>query len=156
MSFPITLYITNSGDDYFDKVLTGGVTVNCDFKDPVDKENPVIFITGGASYVGYNYAYIPEFGRYYWMKPVTGNANTITFQGESDPLMSFKDQIRACPAVVARNPWHFDLYLPDNKLPIETRTASAIIKFNSSAFDGTNNCYVLTTLGSGASLSPTP
>lgn len=154
MAFSITLYTNNSGDDYLDKNLTGGTSVSCEFKQPVDIENPVIFISGGASYDGYNYAYIPEFGRYYWMKVVSGNANTITFQGESDPLMSFKDQIRACPCVVARNPWHFDLYLPDSKLPIETRTETSTIKFPNDPFSGDHNCYILTTIGSGMQIAP--
>lgn len=149
MAYNVVIYMNNSGDDYLDKNLSGATTVSCEFKQPVDIENPTIYISATDAYDKYNYCYIAEFGRYYWMKPVAGNGQTITFECESDPLMSFKAQIRTCPAVVARNPWHFDLYLPDNKLPIETRTASAIIKFNVSAFDGTNNCYILTTLGSG-------
>ena len=150
MSYNVVIYMNNSGDDYLDKVLSGATTVSCDFKQPVDIENPTIYISATDAYDKYNYCYIAEFGRYYWMKPVAGNGQTITFQCESDPLMSFKSQIRACPAVVSRNPWHFDLYLPDSKLPIETRTASAIIKFPNDLFSGDHNCYVLTTLGSGS------
>lgn len=154
MSYTVTLYTNTSGDDYLTKQLEGGASVTCNFKQPVDIENPTIYISGGDSYDGYNYAYIPEFGRYYWMKPVAGNGQTITFQGESDPLMSFRDQIKACPCVVARNPWHFDLYLPDSKLPIETRTATATIKFPNDPFSGDHNCYILTTIGSGMQIAP--
>lgn len=150
MSYTVTIYTNTSGDDYFDKVLSGGTSVSCDFKNPVDIERPTIYIACTDAYDTYNYCYIAEFNRYYWMKPVASNGQTMTFECESDPLMSFKTQIRACPAVVSRNPWHFDLYLPDSKLPIETRTASAIIKFPNNLFSGDHNCYVLTTLGSGS------
>lgn len=154
MAYNVVIYMNNSGDDYLDKVLSGGVTVECNFKQPVDIENPTIYISATDAYDKYNYCYIAEFGRYYWMKPVAGNGQTITFQCESDPLMSFKGQIRSCPAVIARNPWHFDLYLPDNRLPIETRTASAVKKFPNDLFSGDHNCYILTTLGSGVQLTP--
>lgn len=154
MSYSVTLYINSSGEDYLDKDITGGATVSCDFKSPIDIERPTIYISGGSAYDTYNYCYIPEFNRYYFMKPVAGNGQTLTFECESDPLMSFKTEIRACPAVVARNPWHFDLYLPDSKLPIETRTASATVKFPNNHFSGDHNCYILTTLGSGFQLTP--
>lgn len=156
MSYPVIIYMNSSGDDYLDKALSGGTTINCDFKQPIDIENPTIYISATDAYDKYNYCYIAEFGRYYWMKPVGGNGQTITYSCESDPLMSFKAQIRACPCVVARNPWHFDLYLPDNKLPIETRTATATIKFPNDPFSGDHNCYILTTLGSGESVNVSP
>lgn len=154
MSYPVVIYMNSSGDDYLDKALSGGTTINCDFKQPIDIENPTIYVSATDAFDKYNYCYIAEFGRYYWMKPVGGNGQTITYSCESDPLMSFKSQIRACPCVVARNPWHFDLYLPDNKMPIETRTATATIKFPNDPFSGDHNCYILTTLGSGESVSP--
>lgn len=154
MAYNVVIYMNNSGDDYLDKNLSGATTVSCEFKQPVDIENPTIYISSTDAYDKYNYCYIAEFGRYYWMKPVAGNGQTITFECESDPLMSFKGQIRSCPAVIARNPWHFDLYLPDNRLPIETRTASAVKKFPNDLFSGDHNCYILTTLGSGVQLTP--
>jgi hypothetical protein len=68
---------------------------------------------------------------------------------QSDPLVSFKSGILASPAVISRNPWHFDLYVPDPKLPIEARSAGAVLKFNANHFSGSNNSYILTTIGSG-------
>lgn len=147
MSYTIKIYINSSGPDYFDKNLSGETSVDCELKAPVDIENPTIYIAAGAAYDQYNYCYIAEFGRYYFMTPVAGTAQTITFECKSDPLMSFKAAIRDCPAVISRNPWHWDLYLPDPKLPVETRTLSAVIKFPEDYFKGTNNCYILTTLG---------
>lgn len=149
MSYPVKIYINSSAPDYFDKALSGETEISCDFKSPIDVENPTIYVSATASYDKYNYCYIAEFGRYYFMKCIGGNSQTLTFQCQSDPLMSFKSQIRNCPAVIARNPWHWDLYIPDPKLPVEARTISAIAEFksNKGAFDGSNNCYILTALG---------
>lgn len=147
MSYTVKIYINSSGPDYLDKTLSGETSVDCEFKAPVDIENPTIYIAAGASYDQYNYCYISEFGRYYYMTPVAGTATTLTFECKSDPLMSFKAAIKACPAVISRNPWHWDLYLPDPKIPVETRTLSAVLNFPENYFSGTNNCYILTTLG---------
>ena len=96
-----------------------------------------------------NYLYIPQFGRYYYAKPVGGRGANITYECSSDVLMSFKAGILASPAVISRNPWHFDLYLPDPKLPVEARTVSSVLKFPGDHFNGLNNSYILTCIGSG-------
>lgn len=148
MSYTCTLY-TMTGDTHsFNKSLSSLGDFSCDFKNIIDVETPEVYVAAGATYDQANYMYIPEFGRYYYAKARAGTGNVITFECVSDPLMSFKSQILACPAVISRNPWHFDLYLPDPKLPIEARTASAILKFSGTNFSGSNNCYILTTVGS--------
>lgn len=147
MSYTCTLY-TMTGDPHsFNKSLSSLGDFSCDFKNIIDVETPEIYVAAGAAYDQANYMYIPEFGRYYYAKARAGTGNVITFECESDPLMSFKSQILACPAVISRNPWHFDLYVPDPKLPIEARTASAILKFPNNPFNGSNNCYILTCVG---------
>ena len=141
----IKLYVNGSDEHEVNKLLSDVGTFQCQLKTPVDVENPEITISGNA--LNANYAYIASMGRYYYLTPITRNNSIVRYQGKSDPLMSFKSAVLSSPAVVSRNPWHFDLYLPDNKLPIESRTASAVIKFPQNYFNGTNNCYILTTIG---------
>lgn len=141
----IKLYVTGSDEHEVNKLLSDVGTFQCELKAPVDVENPEITVSGNA--LNANYAYITSMGRYYYLTPITRNNSIVRYQGKSDPLMSFKSAVLSSPAVVSRNPWHFDLYLPDNKLPIESRTASAVIKFPQNYFNGTNNCYILTTIG---------
>lgn len=149
MAYDIKIYINSSAPDFFDKTLSGETTVSCEFKAPIDVENPTIYISATNAYDQYNYCYIAEFGRYYFMKCVAGNGQTLTFECTSDPLMSFKSQIRTCPAVIARNPWQWDSYIPDPKLPVEARTIAGIVKFptNQNLFAGSNNVFILTVLG---------
>ena len=147
MSYTCTLY-TMTGDSHsFNKSLSSLGDFSCDFKNIIDVETPEVYVAAGDTYDKANYMYIPEFGRYYYCKARAGTGNVITFECQSDPLMCFKSQILACPAVIARNPWHFDLYVPDPKLPIEARTASAVLKFPNNPFNGDDFCYILTTLG---------
>jgi len=146
MATQIILYNNLSDPHEVNKRLTVIGTYTCELKQPVDKERPEIKISG--AHLNANYAYIAAMGRYYWITPITQNNSITEYQGLSDPTMSFKEQFLLCPCVISRQAWHWDLYLPDNKLPVESRTASAVLKFpNSSLFDGSQNCYILTTLG---------
>ena len=147
MAFTVDLYTNRSNPNVFSKDITALGSYSCEFKENVDVENPIIYLAAGSSVDGCNYMYIAEFGRYYYAKAITRKGTAIEIQGESDPLMSFKADILSSPAVISRNPWHFDLYVPDPNLPIEARTASGVLKFSGSHFDGTDNCYVLTILG---------
>lgn len=148
MGVKVDFYQTGDNPKIMDKTLTLIASqVDCDIKEPTSVDSPYLFTTGDLAHV--NYAYIEHFGRYYWVYPETGLGMTTRYRLESDPLMSFKAAIRTSPAVIARNPWHFDLYVPDPKLPIEARTASAVLKFPQNHFNGDNNSYILTTLGSG-------
>lgn len=147
MSYTVRLYHNTSGKHHLNKAITHIADVECDIKNPQDVVRPEIYISATDSYDDVNYVYIPEFNRYYYANVMPGRGQTITYACKSDVAMSFKGGILSAPAVISRNPWHFDLYLPDNKMPVESRTASAVIKFPGSHFDGSNNCYVLTTLG---------
>ena len=150
MSYTVSLYANTSNPNVIHKSITKLADVTCDFKKPVDVENPEIYISATDSYDKCNYMYIPEFGRYYFCRAIAGTGQTITFQCVSDPLMSFASAILASPAVIARNPWKYNMYIPDDKMPIEARTMKGSFKFpNSTLFSGSANCYILTTVGPG-------
>ena len=142
----VNFYRTGDNPNVIDKSLQLiAENVDCAIKEPTVVDNVYLFTTGDLAHV--NYAYIPHFGRYYWVYPETGLGVTTRYRLESDPLMSFKAGILASPAVIARNPWHFDMYVPDPKLPIEARSTSSIINFPNNPFKGNDNSYILTTIG---------
>lgn len=149
MSVSVTFYHNTSAPDVMDKALASLGTADCELKNPVDATTPTIYIAGSASIITANYVYIPMFSRFYFGHFETGHNGTMTFQCEkSDPISSFKGQIRQCPAVISRNPWHYDKYIYDEKLPIEARSVRGSFPFpNSGIFDGTNNSFILTTIG---------
>lgn len=152
MGVLVDFYRTGSNPKVFNKSLQLiASNVDCDIKEPTSVDSPYLFTTGDLAHV--NYAYIEHFGRYYWVYPETGLGMTTRYRLESDPLMSFKNAILSSPATIARNPWRYDKYLPDPKLPIESRTVRGVLKFpNSTIFDGSNNTYVLTTVGPGGNI----
>lgn len=145
----VILYINSSGNDYANKVLSGGATFSCNPKDPLNVVTPTIYVNAGSTYAGYNYCYIPEFKRFYYAHCTGGTSQTLTFDCKSDGIMSFRDQLLQCPAVISRNPWHWDKYLPDPSLPVESRAVRSTFKFPNNHFDDTNNTFILLTVGPG-------
>ena len=148
MSTQIILYSQGQDEHDINKALTLIGTFDCNLKTPVDAETPEIMIN--TVNTGANYAYIAQFNRYYYLTPITQHNGITIFRGLSDVLMSFKAGILASPAVIARNPWKYNKYVHDPKLPIEARTARATFRFPNNHFNGSNNCYILTTIGSGS------
>lgn len=144
----ITLYTQGQDEHDINKNLTLVGTYECQLKTPVDAEAPEILLN--ATNLRANYGYIAEYGRYYYLTPVTQHNQMTVYKGLSDVLMSFKAGILASPAVIARNPWKYNKYVHDPKLPIEARTARATFRFPNNHFNGSNNCYILTTIGSGS------
>lgn len=151
MDTTVTFYNNSSNAHVVNKALNLIATVQVKLKEPIDIERPEILLSGAQGAIKANYVHIPELGRYYYCHTELERGQLVRFVcDQSDPLMSFKSALLASPAVIARNPWHFDLYLPDPRLPIERRTASAVLKFpEQTKFNGQNNCYILTTVGSG-------
>ena len=69
--YSVDLFYNGSDEHVINKVLTPVASgVSCDLKAPIDVEYPVITIAATDAYDRVNYAYIAEFGRYYYVKPV--------------------------------------------------------------------------------------
>lgn len=111
-------------------------------------ENAVITLTIGFNKnipVNANYAYITEFGRYYFIRDITINANnliTVTFY--VDVLMSYKDEILASTGRTSAGKT-YNPYAP-NAVPIDSRTNIKVISFNN-PFSETKNNILITVRG---------
>lgn len=65
-----------------------------------------------------NYAYIPEFARYYWIREKTVLRENVTLlQLESDPLFSFAADILNMPGYVFRANVNYNMDMTDSKTP---------------------------------------
>lgn len=84
--------------------------------DGFDIETPVVKI-GSLDYSllkDVNYAYIPEFKRYYYVGvPTIGNNKTYFLPLDEDYLMSFKDQFMVLTAIIDKEETSNRLYIND-------------------------------------------
>lgn len=95
--------ITQQGSD-----VTGTLRENCSIIDPVIKMSAI-----GTYLLSSNYAYISEFGRYYYITNIVCVGDLFEVHMHVDVLMSFRGDIRTNSAVISRQENQYNLYLQD-------------------------------------------
>lgn len=108
MSLSITLYTSTADPKEVDKssklTQIGSSAITATPTESIDMLNPQVILNYNASYLGANYAYIPAFGRYYYIDGVDVQpGQIITLSMSVDPLMSFRNSIANCMACVTRS-----------------------------------------------------
>ena len=121
------------------KVLNTPIVKACSVKDGITLEDPVLYLGYDATLLTYNYVYIPDFQRYYFVTGREIDGKTIYISLHVDVLASFKNDILASTGTATRSNF-YNKNIPDKmvaSLPgenIQYRTLS-------SAFTG--ETYVL-------------
>lgn len=135
----ITLYSFNKRNNST-KRPTGGTVVSGEIKETTSILTPTISF--GAVQPAYNYAFIPSFSRYYWIRDWTYNKGLWEASMEVDVLSSWKDVIGASSQFVIRSSNRFNGEIIDSMYPatnipvIETVTAT-------SPWDPANITYIV-------------
>lgn len=89
----LRLYYTSDENNKINKALSNGTILTGTMRDSSSIISPVILVEG-SSFNEYNYAYIPQFDRYYFIKEITNYRNNLWILTlEVDVLMSFKSSI---------------------------------------------------------------
>lgn len=143
----IKLYYTKDDNNQLSKSLTLVYDLTGNLRNESDIVHPVILIEA-ATLGNSNYAYIAEFDRYYFIREVKSVRTglwLVTF--ESDPLMSFKDSIRALYVVLQETEVSsVNNYLPDERVWLSTvKDKTSIITFPYGLLD--TGEYILITAG---------
>lgn len=118
----IQLYRNYSDNNYVSKdirpIAGGELTARAPHE--VSIISPVLTFDYNTAFLLGNYAYISEFGRYYFIKNIiTDTAKRVHLELSVDPLMSFASQIRQCTAQIIRlEDVGAPTEIPDNKLPV--------------------------------------
>ena len=91
--------------------------VSCDIYGGVNRINPAILVdTDRVNLDDTNYMYIPEFGRYYFITSIEGNAgHGVIVHGHVDVLMSYEEKIRQCKCIAERSTSNYNWYLIDGQ-----------------------------------------
>lgn len=115
----ITFYNNTSPKLALDKTLTNATTLTGTLREQCSLIDPVINVEY-ANVFNFNYCYIPEFGRYYFIKEVTSVRNGLwRVVMHVDVRSSFKTEIRNNEPILERSQNLYNLYLPDDLLNIE-------------------------------------
>lgn len=101
----------------------------------LDIMSPQLIIDYAAALTAANYAYLPEFGRWYFLAPPKiQTGKRIIFDGNIDVLMSYRAQLLSVPATVIRNEKIGANYAPDNQLPIDPNRVDIVTALSTKSF----------------------
>lgn len=148
----IVLYVNNSERQAINKTLTNGLTLTGSLRNESSVINPIILIEA-TNPSSYNYAYIPEFNRYYFITDIVSiRTNLWRIQMSVDVLMSFQQSILNLDVIVS-DASHGDnespTYMTGKVWQTTVKTKTDVITFPSGLLD--NGEYILITSGGVAS-----
>lgn len=154
----INLYICNDDDNKLNKTnLSGNIAMSGNFRAEVSILSPVFQIESSTNISGYNYAYIPDFGRYYFIKDIKAvRTNLWELSLAVDVLMSYKDDLANIPVIAGRAESGYNQMLKDGERATYQDTRTQTYNFPRS-LDANGRKYYLvltggteTILGGGA------
>lgn len=111
----LTLYANSSEFAALDKVLTQVASMTGTLREETSIIDPVVTVEGLEPYIAQvNYAYIPEFGRYYFINNIESvRTNLWRISMHVDVLHTYAAGIRENSAIIERNENEYDLQLND-------------------------------------------
>jgi len=128
-------------DSGADANLIGTYTVT--MKNLDDIFEPEFHLTGSDLH-GANYAYIPRYGRYYFITVINVSPTGVwQFKAHVDVLMSHAAQLKELPCTLDRSESLFNGYVPDAEYKSKGYRAIAMKKFPSGMYD--DNFILITT-----------
>ena len=142
----IKLYNNSSPNNKIGKTLSSEVTLSGSLRDTSKVVRPEVMIES-ATPLFYNYAYIPDFNRYYFIKEIVSyRTNLWLVKMEVDVLETYKAQIKALDCVIeATESYGGNDYLSNS----ESWVASVKAKTDIITLNGLLNSgeYILITAG---------
>ena len=149
MGYTVTLYNNSSPVEKIGKTLSNGTNFTCLFKQDTSILKPVINIRTSTNLTGFNYMYITELNRYYFIDDIKLlNDNNYEISGLVDVLDTYASQIKANSAVIKRQQHEFNLYLDDPEFKTYNNELVQTKKFAGTPGWTKNLHYVLVINGS--------
>ena len=148
----LTIYNNKSPTNYVNKKLTEINTLEGTLRANTSIVDPDIEILYFTNMTAYNYAYIPQFGRYYYITDwISTNNNLWIARMHVDVLMSFWNRgLSTSPCVAMRNTTKKQYDLIDDQLLFTADTLYSCTQYPNTPFSGTpERPYVLTLLCAG-------
>ena len=141
----VTLYQNSSPKEQLTKTLTLIASLDGTLREVCSIVTPVITLEKDSP-IGFNYAYIADYGRYYFVTEVeVVRKGLIRLHLKSDPLMSFASSIKANSGIIRKSASNYNVKINDNSLRSYQNDLYTYKKF-SGGF-GTNFEYVLLVAG---------
>lgn len=143
----ILLYKTTSPNNHIDKSLSSYIEITGNLRKECSVNNPIILIEE-ENLSKYNYMFIEEFGRYYYINKITSiRTNLWEIEAHVDVLMTYKSQLLEHMAIIDKQSEleQSELFLDDGEWVTKNKKYIEVKNF-SSGFNESGE-YILITAG---------
>lgn len=145
----ITLYTNESEKNKLEKTITNSILLEGNLRDESSIINPIILISSNKEDIPYmyNYAYIPAFGRYYFITDIESvRTGMWRVSMHVDVLMSYKEQIKNLNVIINNSEeTGANNYLSGNQWITNVKNTTSIVNFPNGLND--NGEFILITAG---------
>ena len=148
----ITLYKTKSANNVINKKLISEKNLgnNCILTDNTSVTSPTVIVGGITSIDSisdYNYAYIPQCHRYYYINDIIAlSGGRVKLLLTVDVLKTYASDILASKQLITAEKDIGKMYLSDAQWITDARTYNRAIYFNGDYFNTANDCFMLVTV----------
>lgn len=126
----IFFYTSSAEPNSFPKVLGEAIRYQGELRDECDILNPVLTIEGLNPDTTFNYCYIPDFKRYYFItESSVVRTGLMEFVLHVDVLQSWSSQILEQEGIVLRNEYEYNSMLIDDMVNILPNNDGITIEF---------------------------
>lgn len=141
----IDLYVNTSERQAINKTLQNVLSLSGTLRNESSVTNPK-FIIEHRNPTAFNYCYIPEFNRYYFITDIVSvRTNLWRIECSVDVLMSFQQQILDLDVVVSDATSDDERYMSGDVWQANVKTKTDVINFPSGLLE--NGEYILITSG---------
>lgn len=142
----ITTYSNASEEHVLDKDITKiNENVSVVLKDDTNVLSPTLITSQNISHT-FNYIYISDFNRYYYVKNITYSQQRFYIECAVDVLMSFNSEIKDLNVIANRSSSYYNVYQKDDTIPFENRNVISTQNFPS----GFNSQALILAVNGGA------
>ena len=115
--------------------LAAGASFSCTLLESTSLMNPTFKLSIGSNPIDYNYCYVADFHRYYFVRDITSDNNFWYITCEIDALASHKAEILAGSHYVLRSASNYDEYISDSAYISKMKETG---EFATGSVDGTS------------------
>lgn len=130
------LYVNNSDANKIDKDLTTVTSVNVILKDDTDNLTPILIMSPNIQQT-FNYVYLADFDRYYFVNSVSYSQQRYLVSLSVDVLMSYASDIKSLTVIADRSSSRFNLYQTDGEISFLNKNDIITLSFPK-GFNGTS------------------
>ena len=115
--------------------IAAGASYGCTLLESTSLMNPTFKLSIGSNPIDYNYCYVADFHRYYFVRDITSDNNFWYITCEVDPMASHKTEVLAGSHYVLRSASQRDEYILDTIYPSKIKETGQLA---TGSVDGTS------------------